>query len=642
MIINPKKIKLSDVVAVDLETTGLIPWLAKIVVVSITTDTETYVLDTRKYSKEFLTRLFRGLSEKLVVGQNIKFDSNFIYYHYGILFPRVWDTMLADQILTNGLPGLNYGLYEILSRSLRIHIEEDKKHLQMSFVGLKNEELTEAQYEYAGKDTRFLLDLYRWQYSRVKEDGLDQIMQLENKLLPVLVKMETSGCKIDVNSWNSTIIRWQTERVRYIDQLDWQLKVLSYDCSGLKKYNFERKRKIAVTYSLFDDPVSNVIESPDCFNYASSAQILELFKLLNEPIPSVKDKETGVIKNSAGEGVLRTYLTEYPNSKLKGFVTTLLQFREYEKLLSTYGDSFLERLDGNNYIHTSYSQCYTDTGRLSSLKPNLQNIPGGQNAGAVVREFFIPDDGHVMVTADMSGAEVRIAAAYSGEDKLIDSVIKDEDLHSKLASVSYSIIFGSPITISKSKQPVRVGDKEFVPQALRDKHKSVLFAKFYKGGAKRIYEILAEYINTFQPDTAKECSEKISKAIDKQLPKLSKYLSSLIDEAQRTGKLVANFLGRIRYFDKDVYGEAANYPIQASNADAMKLALVKLDEVLTNNNWGRLVMTVHDEVVCSIRKEFADVAAQFITATMAEELGRFLLGIIPGDSSVAISNHWQK
>jgi DNA polymerase-1 len=367
---------------------------------------------------------------------------------------------------------------------------------------------------------------------------------------------------------------------------------------------------------------------------------LELFTILNLPIPQVEDN--GVVKYTAGEDALRTYLTEYPRSPMRKFIELLLKYREYEKLISTYGHSFLSKLDANGYIHTSYTPCFTHTGRLSSRSPNLQNIPATDlvKDGYDIRQYFLADPGHVMITCDMEGAEVRIAADYSQEPKLIASILNDEDLHSKLASKSYSIIFGQKVKIDKSNDMLEVDGMKFKKRELRDTHKSVLFAKFYKGGAKRIYGVLAEYINLFHDEGQMDVAGKISKAMDKELPILSKYLTSLIDEAKETGMLRGSKLGRIRYFDANVFGEAANYPIQNTNSEALKIALIKLDEYLEDKN-ARLVMNVHDEVVVSVHPSIAEEVAERVKKIMGEALGWFMQSI-PGGASYSIEKHWKK
>jgi DNA polymerase I-like protein with 3'-5' exonuclease and polymerase domains len=213
-------------------------------------------------------------------------------------------------------------------------------------------------------------------------------------------------------------------------------------------------------------------------------------------------------------------------------------------------------------------------------------------------------------------------------------------MHSELASISFSIIYGEPVTISKSSEPLQIGKFTIIPKEARDIHKSVTFSKFYKGGPSRVYQILAKYINQAQPAAKRmTIAKKISEALDHALPMLSKYLSKLIDEANYRGYLVTTKLGRRRYFDGKVYGEAANAPIQGSNADAMKIALVNIYKNLGDK--GRICLTVHDEVMCIVKKEYSKEMAEMIKAEMARSL-TWMLNELKGGSSVKIKSHWEK
>jgi DNA polymerase I-like protein with 3'-5' exonuclease and polymerase domains len=466
-------------------------------------------------------------------------------------------------------------------------------------------------------------------------------MRLEIALLPVLVRIEVVGCRIDKEKWLYTArYEWKKLHTEYEDSLDAEIRELAKGNSNIpKKYLRTRRRGSVGVVDIFGNVTEVSNENLGNINYGSSAQILELFDILGQPIPQVKNGDE--VKNSVGEDALLTYIAEYPRTKMRRFIELLLKYREFEKLISTYGEEFLAKLDGKGYIHTEYTQCFTDTGRLSSKNPNLQNIPATdlEKDGYNIRQYFIPDPDEVWITADMEAAEVRIAADYSGDQMLVDSLMKDLDLHSILSSGSYSIIFGQDVTISKSKEKIKIKDKEFVLQTLRDTHKSVLFAKFYKGGAKRVYEVLAEYINLFNKNGMK-IADRISKLVDSKLPRLSEYLSGLITEAKEKGFLRGSKLGRIRYFNPaTVYGDAANFPIQNTNGEAMKIALIRMDKYFRETGYGRILMTVHDEMSVSARKDKAKEVAEVLKKVMADALGWFL-GTIPGKSSVSIGENW--
>ncbi len=639
---NPKVIEhRGDVVAIDLETNGLNPLYNSILAISICTRYNHYVLDTSIYNSTEIYNILQYIySYNTVIAHNAKFDASFLYVHYGLDLVNWHCTMLGNQILFNGKDMPN-GLVDVLKECLNVtHSESnDKKLMQQSFIGLKQgARLTQRQLDYAAEDTKHLIELYEWQVTKASRFALERIFQLENRLLPVIVKMEVKGCKIDSETWKKVAHSWEEKREEAIRKLDEELENVAPKYPILQqKFYVGKRNKIKIEqFNLFGGVDVEVVEPRNRIQYSSSAQVIELFNDLGLDVPVNKYEDESVDENS-----LKTYVTENPESPLIRFVELLLEFREIDKLISTYGESFLERLDDNSFIHTQYTQCHTKTGRLASRNPNLQNIPS-KGIGKELRQFFQAREGYKLITLDMSSAEVRIAADYSKEQLLIDSLLEGTDMHSKLGSISYSIIFGEPVTITKSTEPITIRGHEFIPDDLRTAHKNVLFAKFYKAGATRIYQQLSRYVNLFhQPkDRLVVCTE-ISKALDAEMPKLTKYLTAIIDKAQRYGFLRGSKLGRIRYFEDTVYGEAANFPIQETNASAMKIALIRADKYFMANGWGRPVMTIHDELVCEVKDEHVEQAKEDLIKIMTEAL-QWFLEVVPGGSSAKVGQYWMK
>lgn len=632
MIKNPTKIKLTPIIGLDLETTGLAPYEDKISVIAIGTENgDKYVWDCAKYSQKYLKTLMEGVAAcKAVVIHNAKFDVSFIYNTFGVVLNNVFDTMLASQILRNGL-NANHDLASVISYYLgkKHDVSEDKKRLQKSFVGLKyGTTITDEQLEYAVADISDLIPLYKHLTNSLKHEKLDKIMRLENKLVPVLAKMEVRGCLIDKTSWLQEINKWDL----ILNDIKAKLDDIVYNL--LQQNNITSGAVIEGKIFYAIDLFGNI-----GINYGSQAQVLKLFKVLDEPTPTDKYNNEAV-----NEDAIKAYINEMPDTPMKEFLDVLLEYREYYKLISTYGEKFLSKLDKNNYIHTSYTQCFTATGRLSSKSPNLQNIPNVQSggAGAVVRDYFIAPQGYKMITSDMSSAEVRIAADLSGEQFLLDSLYKGLDMHSVLASKSFSIIYGGDVQVSKSTEPIYIKGHRLIPADLRQDHKTVLFAKFYKAGAKRVYQCLAKHINlVHEPENRLDIASQISKAIDEEMPVLTSFLENLINKAQINKFLIGSKLGRRRYFDESVYGDAANFPIQCINAEAMKVALIKIDEYFEEKGTGWPVLTVHDEVVCVVKEEYAEQAAEKVKEIMADSL-QWFLNTVDGGASVKIKHCWEK
>jgi DNA polymerase-1 len=653
LILNPKldDIEITALMGLDLETTGLYPWHgAEVDLIAISNeDGVQYVIEVNNYSIDDLKEFFRSieLTKTLVVGHNIKFDCNFILYHYGVCLSNVFCTQIAAQILDNGRQKeLRFSLIDVIVRYLGpaySRDKEEKKQLQQSFVNpivRKNlsilPNIRNRQIEYAAEDIEHLIALYHLLDSRLNDAGLDIVSKLERKVLPVLSSMEVQGITIAKEPWSKLVKDWEVELIQLQKLLDEEsIQLLNGQKS---KFNFNRRRATSTSLDLFGISHTSTLSSDNSINYASTDQLLQLWREFGEEPP--KDGEGTV---SVGEDAVETYVTEQPNTRLTHFIELLLTYRELSKLVSTYGNSFLNLLDKNNCIHTSYTQTRTETGRLSSKEPNLQNIPASKNPLRDVRRFFIAKPGHKLITCDMKSAEIAIAGDYSKEPLLVDAMKLGVDMHSELASISFSIIFKQKINVTNSEtDTISVDGYTYVLGELRGEHKSVTFAKFYKAGAKRVYTTLAKYINRHHPaDNRIRVAGDVSNALDARMPQLSRYLSNLIDEAKTTGKLVSDKLGRIRYFQPTVYGEAANYPIQGTNANALKIALVRIDKYLKELGCGSLLMNIHDEVIVEIPENKAEEVAIKVKEIMGDSLSYFLTEL-KGGASVSISDHWKK
>lgn len=618
--LNPvlSEVLVAPIVALDTETTGLYQWKDKLRLITLCSFNTTYLIQPEYYSHDELKIFLHKLEASVVVCHGTKFDAGFIFCGYGIFLERLWCTQLGSQILYGGSRKYRHTLDQVLARELKVDIgtREEKKELQKSFTHAGP--LTERQLAYAAADVEHLLPLKDALMCKLEGLQLQKIVLLENKLTPVLVKMEAQGCPINVQGWRNQLKVWEARRKEIIATLDAEVGRL-------------------YPYMLFTN-----------INYASSKQVIQFFKNMGLEAP-IKEERKGrdvTERESVDENTLNNYINENQDSPLINFVTLLKEFREYDKLLSTYGDSFLDRLDSVGNIHTRYSQCSTTTGRLSSADPNLQNLPSKKSgAGVAVRRFFIAPPGYKMITCDMTGAEITIAADQSKDPLLLKNVLEGADIHSQLASISFSLIFGCTVKITKAEEAVTIKEVTFVPNDAREVHKSATFSKFYKGGPARIYQVLARYINQAQPAKKRMAISKlISQAIDNALPRLSRYLDSLIDTANTQGYLITTKLGRRRYFDTKVHGEAANAPIQGSNADAIKIAMINVYKYLSSSAQligARIVLNVHDELVVLVPEKEAAVAAEQVQTIMADALTA-VLNELRGSATAKVNDYWDK
>ena len=269
-------------------------------------------------------------------------------------------------------------------------------------------------------------------------------------------------------------------------------------------------------------------------------------------------------------------------------IDDILEYRQVTKLISTYTSVLSEVADENSRIHTEFKQALTATGRLSSAEPNLQNIPIKTKMGRELRRFFIAEDGYTLVDADYSQIELRLLAHIADDYNMKEAFIEGVDIHRKTASA----VFGVP--------------EEFVNDEMRKKAKAVNFGIVYGIGGYS----LAKDIGTSVAEATRYIKSYLL-----NYPFVDKYLEDVVAEATEKGYTTTP-MGRRRYIPElknskmqlKAFGKrvAMNAPIQGAAADIMKLAMLRVDEAIKNENLdARIVMQVHDELIIEVRDDQA-------------------------------------
>src|SRR5690606_3245710 len=303
---------------------------------------------------------------------------------------------------------------DLLHKYLGLQLAEHARKEEIRTNFRYGRPLSQDERDYVTADTRYLVPLHEKMKGDLSANNLNVVMSLEHKLLPVVIRMEHYGVRMDVPRLHYYMSRWaQMQRIL------------------VKKLDIEVGR-------LYRTMKGGIVPMFVTVNYSSPEQVLNLFRTFRQAVP--KKKENKEWKESVDYDTLQAYVNERP-SKMKRFIELLLKYRDFTKLLSTYGETFVQQVDTNGYLHGAFNQLGADTGRFSSSGPNLQNIPSS-GFGGRIRKCFLADPGHDMITCDMEAAEVRLAADFSQDQLLLDSITRGVDMHSKLASVSYSIIFG--------------------------------------------------------------------------------------------------------------------------------------------------------------------------------------------------------
>ena len=326
------------------------------------------------------------------------------------------------------------------------------------------------------------------------------------------------------------------------------------------------------------------------FNINSPKQLgVILFEKLG--FPHAKKTKSGYSTSAEVLEKLRPYAP---------IVGDVLEFRQYGKLKSTYADGLAAAADENGRVHTSFRQALTATGRLSSTEPNLQNIPIKTELGREFRKFFVAkNDDCVLIDADYSQIELRLLAAISGDEGMIDAFRSGHDIHTATAMKVFGV------------------SAEDVTIELRKKAKAINFGIMYGMGDFS----LASDLHISRADARAYIDSYMG-----SFPKVKEYLERVVADAKREG-YVATLFGRRRYIPElasskkmeVAFGErvAMNSPIQGTAADIIKLAMVNIAEKLKKDGYdARLILQVHDELMIEAHKDCAEEVSTLLKAEM--------------------------
>jgi len=337
--------------------------------------------------------------------------------------------------------------------------------------------------------------------------------------------------------------------------------------------------------------------------------LFENMKLVDKP------KKTKTGQYSTAEDVL-SYL-----AKDHQIIRDIQEFRQYKKLQSTYVDALPNEINPRTKrVHTSYAQAVAATGRLSSNNPNLQNIPIRTERGRQVRKAFIPrDENYVLLAADYSQIELRIIAAWSEEETMIEAFKNGEDIHASTAAKVFNVAI------------------EEVTREQRSNAKTVNFGIIYGVSAFGLSN---------QTDLSRKESKELIDTYYETYPKLRAYMASQVDFARENG-YVETVLQRRRYL-KDINSRnaivrgaaernAVNAPIQGSAADIIKLAMINIYKRFEKEGFkSKMLLQVHDELVFDVHKE----ELEMIKPIIKDEMENAFTMTVPLDVEMGIGDNW--
>ena len=448
------------------------------------------------------------------------------------------DTMLAGYLLNYPVKDDLAYLAESMNYNIPIY---DKKETLTEDEFIKRS-LNRAAFIYQTKDELI---------NKMKDNNVLELYQnIELPLSKVLAKMELNGIRID-----KTILEEMKKEIKAkIDDISSKI----YNLAGME------------------------------FNIASPKQLGEIL-FDNLKLPHAKKNKTGYVTDANTLGKL----IEYP------IVRLILEYRLLNKLYTTYLDGILNVVSPDGKIHTIYTQTITRTGRLSSVEPNLQNIPVRNEFGKLIRKAFIPEDNSVILSSDYSQIELRIFAHLAKIEELINAFKNDMDIHTKTASDIFKV---DPTEVTKD---------------MRRQAKAVNFGILY--GISPFG--LAEDIG-ISPKEAKNFIETYFETY----PGIKDYMNKAIEEAHKNG-YVTTIMNRKRnieelsssnYMQRSM-GErmALNTPIQGSSADILKKAMIEIDEAFTKEKLeSTMLLQVHDELIFNVKNNELEKVKSIVKNTM--------------------------
>src|SRR3989344_2116099 len=571
-----------EVISVDTECTGLDPYNSKILLIQIGKKDMAYVFDARKIYCDTLKPLLED-PKKLKVLQNAKFDYEMLKAHCGITLNNIFDSMLAERILTCGLERSN-SLAAIAEKHTGLSLDKD---IRKTFEGLITQ-VNEQQVRYAALDVLILFPVFKRQWELLQKEDLVKVAKLEFGVVRVVGEMELKGLCINSSKWRKIIRELEKKRDETASKIQETIRPL---------YKVQQM-------GLFGG-------SADVLNLNSQPQLLDLF-----------NNKLNIDIGSTGDSVLET--VKHPVADL------IREYRGHEKLISAFGESILEKVNKKTgRIHPDFQQIGADTGRFSCSNPNFQQIPR-ESEVAPFRSCFVPAEGYKYVVADYSSMEMRIVADLTGDERLIKAFEKDWDVHSATAALMFNKEYSSDF---KKKYP-----------DLRQTSKNINFGLVYGMGPGRLGMMIGvdaatakgymdKYFETFKNvkiwlDSASKLAVRNGYSMtpigrkrwylmpDKSDPNYDKIIASI----ERQGK---------------------NHPIQGANADATKYSLVFLfDRLKKEGVDGAITHTVHDEIVCEVREDQANDWAKIQQEEM-ERGARVFMKHCPPKAQAVVGDVWE-
>jgi len=550
-------------VAIDTETSSVDPNQAYLVGISLSSKIgkACYIPVGHKSNnnldkKKVLEKLKPLLEDPSIkkIGQNIKFDF-IILYREGITISPLEDTMLMSYVLDAGKNRHNMDTLSELHLGHKTIAFKDLVGSGKKEINFSDVELDKAK-DYAAEDADITFRLYKKFIKNLKLEKMINIYEIfEKPMIEILAFMEMRGIKIDSNFLKSLSLKFEKK----IEKLEKEIFKIAK-----KDFNIGSPKQLGDI--IYNDLKIAGLKKTKKGGFATSASVLEDLAFKGHKFPQL-----------------------------------VLDWRQVSKLKNTYSDALPEHVNPlTKRVHTSFLLAATTTGRLASSDPNLQNIPIKSEDGKDIRKAFIAEKNHTLISADYNQIEMRILADLAGVKELKKAFKNNEDIHSLTASQIFNI------------------DIKKVDQDQRRKAKAINFGIIYG---------ISQYGLAKQINVSNYEAEEFLNAYFAKFPEIKIYMDETIKFCRKSG-YVNNIFGRRSHFnainDKNFnvrnFQERAaiNAPIQGSASEIMRLAMIRLQKNLNQNNKlkSKMLLQIHDELIFEVPKNEVDEMTKIIKKEM--------------------------
>ena len=488
------------------------------------------------------------------IGQNLKYDIKVLAKYDIVLKGQNFDTMIAHYLIN---PDMRHNM-DVLSETY------------LSYQPVSIETLIGKK----GKNQKNFRDVPLLEQTEYGVEDSDITNQLKNLFEPELKKANTYKLFTDLEMPLMQVLA------------DMELEGVRLDVDFLKELSVKHEAKLKeLELKIYQD-------AGEEFNLNSPKQLGDILFDKLQLDPKAKKTKTG--QYATGEEILSKLKDKHP------IITDILEYRQLQKLKSTYIDALPNLINPKTgRVHTTYAQTVAATGRLSSVNPNLQNIPIRSEAGQQIRKAFVArDEDHVLISADYSQIELRLIAQMSKDPAMVEAFKKGEDIHAATAAKVFNVALDE------------------VTREQRSQAKTVNFGIIYGVSAFGLAD---------QANISRKEAKVLIDAYYETYPTLKAYIEKQVEIAREQG-FVETLMGRRRYL-KDINSRnnvvrshaernAVNAPIQGTAADIVKIAMIQIQKELKKNYKTKMILQVHDELIFDAPKNEVEKVSELIKTTM--------------------------